>query len=112
MKVLCTICSRGGSKGLKNKSIKKLYGQPLIAYTIRQAIKSKIFTEIVVSTDSKIIQKLAKKYGAKSWFIRPRELSNDKSPKLDAIRHAFKYRFRYYLSFKKYRRYKKILNKT
>ena len=89
MKVLCTICSRGGSKGLKNKSIKKLYGQPLIAYTIRQAIKSKIFTEIVVSTDSKIIQKLAKKYGAKSWFIRPRKLSNDKSPKLDAIRHAF-----------------------
>jgi CMP-N,N'-diacetyllegionaminic acid synthase len=89
MNVLCTICARGGSKGLRNKALKMIYGKPLIAYTVRQAIKSKIFTEVVVSTDSKIIQKLAKKYGAKSWFIRPKKLSNDKSAKLDAIRHAF-----------------------
>lgn len=89
MNILCTICARGGSKGLRNKALKMIYGKPLIAYTVRQAIKSKIFTEVVVSTDSKEIQKLAKKYGAKSWFIRPRKLSNDKSPKIEAIRHAF-----------------------
>ena len=96
MNILCTICARGGSKGLRNKALKMIYGKPLIAYTVRQAIKSKIFTEVVVSTDSKEIQKLAKKYGAKSWFIRPRKLSNDKSPKIDAIRHAFKNSEKYF----------------
>ena len=89
MKILCTICARGGSKGLRNKALRKIYGKPLIAYSVRQALKSKVFDEVVVSTDSKKIQKIANKFGAKSWFIRPKKLSNDKSPKLDAIKHAF-----------------------
>ena len=29
-KILCTICARKGSKGLKNKNILKLSGKPLI----------------------------------------------------------------------------------
>ena len=41
MNNLCVICARGGSKGLKNKALKKINGKPLIAYTIKQAIKSK-----------------------------------------------------------------------
>tara|TARA_A100001011_G_scaffold395860_3_gene492060 strand:- start:1262 stop:1975 length:714 start_codon:yes stop_codon:yes gene_type:complete len=87
--ILCTICARGGSKGLKKKALKKIYGKPLISYTVRQALKSKVFKEVVVSTDSKKIQKVAKKYGAKSWFLRPKKFSNDRSAKLLAIRHAF-----------------------
>ena len=31
---LCTICARGGSKGVKNKNIRDLHGKPLIAYSI------------------------------------------------------------------------------
>ena len=89
MKVLCTICARKGSKGIKNKNTMLLGSRPLIYYTIKQAIKSKIFDKIVVSTDSKIISNLSIKYGVDSWFKRPAYLSNDKSPKLDAIRHAF-----------------------
>ena len=53
MNILCTICARAGSKGIKNKNIKLLNGKPLIYYTIQQAVKSKIFKNIVVSTDSK-----------------------------------------------------------
>ena len=53
MSVLCTICARGGSKGLKNKALKKIMNKPLINYTIQQAINSKVFKEVVVSTDSK-----------------------------------------------------------
>ena len=53
--ILCTICMRGGSQGVKNKSIKLINGRPLMYYTIKQAIKSKIFDNIVVSTDSKKI---------------------------------------------------------
>ena len=60
MNVLCTICARGGSKGLTNKALRKINNQPLISYTIKQAVNSKVFDEIVVSTDSKKIQKIAK----------------------------------------------------
>jgi CMP-N,N'-diacetyllegionaminic acid synthase len=88
MSILCTICARGGSKGIVNKALKKINKRPLISYTIRQAVKSKIFDEIVVSTDSLKIQKIARIYGAKSWFLRPKNLSNDNTPKLPAIRHA------------------------
>ena len=88
MNVLCTICARGGSKGLTNKALRKINNQPLISYTIKQAVNSKVFDEIVVSTDSKKIQKIAKKYGAKSWFLRPKQFSQDNSSKLLAVRNA------------------------
>jgi|TARA_Y100000310_G_scaffold329581_1_gene399730 CMP-N,N'-diacetyllegionaminic acid synthase len=85
---LCTICARGGSQGIKNKNLKIINGKPLIYFTINQAIKSKIFDHIIVSTDSKKILKSAKAYGADSWFIRPKKLSSNSSPKIPAIRHA------------------------
>ena len=88
MRVLCTICMRGGSKEIVNKNIKKLNGFPLMSYTIKQAINSKIFDLIMVSTDSKKIFKCAKKYGATGWFLRPKKLATDDSVKLLAIRHA------------------------
>mgnify|MGYP001399225302 CR=1 FL=1 len=88
MNVLCTICARGGSKGVKNKNIKNINGKPLISYSINQALKSNIFNEIVVSTDSRQISKISKKFKAESWFLRPKNLSNDKSEKIYAIRHA------------------------
>ena len=51
-KVLCVICARAGSKRLKNKNFKNLFGKPLIYHTIKQAIDSKIFDKIIFSTDS------------------------------------------------------------
>ena len=88
--ILCTICARGGSKGLSNKALRKINGIPLIGITIKQALSSKKFDEVVVSTDSQKIRKIAIKYGAKSWFLRPKKLSLDTSPKIPAIRHALK----------------------
>lgn len=67
-KVLCTICARGGSKGIKNKNIKVINGKPLIAYTIEQAKDSKLFEHIVISTDSDDIAKIAKEYGAEVFL--------------------------------------------
>ena len=89
MKNLCTICMRGGSKGLSNKNLRVLLGKPLMAYTIEQAQESKLFEHIVVSTDSNKIAKMAISFGAKAWFLRPSELSKDEAPKIPAIRHAF-----------------------
>jgi CMP-N,N'-diacetyllegionaminic acid synthase len=88
-KVLCTICARGGSKGVKNKNIKELCGKPLIAYTIEQAKASKLFEHIVISTDSDAIASVAKEYGAEVFFKRSAEMASDTAGKLDVIRDAF-----------------------
>ena len=68
MKILCTICARKGSKEIKNKNIIKINKKPLIFYTIKQAIESSLFTNIVLSTDSPKIFKIGKKYGAEAFF--------------------------------------------
>ena len=88
-KVLCTICARGGSKGVKNKNIKPINNKPLIAYTIEQAKESGLFEHIVISSDSQDILNIAKEYGAEVFFQREEELSNDRAGKLDVIRDAF-----------------------
>ena len=59
-----------------------------MAYTIKQAITSKLFSHVVVSTDSEIIAETAKSFGAESWFLRPKTLSTDDAPKLPVIHHA------------------------
>jgi CMP-N,N'-diacetyllegionaminic acid synthase len=87
--ILCTICARGGSKGVKNKNIKKLHGKPLISYTIEQAIASGLFEHIVISTDSDIIADIAKEYGAEVFFKRSANMANDTAGKLDVIKDAF-----------------------
>ena len=87
--ILCTICMRGGSQGLKNKNLKLINGKPLMYYTITQAIKSKIFDKIMVSTDSKRILKYAKSFGADGWFLRPKKLASNTSSKVAAVKHAF-----------------------
>lgn len=88
-KVLCTICARGGSKGVKNKNIKYIHGKPLIAYTIEQAKESGLFDHIVISTDSDDIAAIAKEYGAEVFFKRSTEMASDTAGKLDVIRDAF-----------------------
>jgi CMP-N,N'-diacetyllegionaminic acid synthase len=87
--ILCTICARGGSKGVKNKNIKNLYGKPLIAYTIEQAKASGLFEHIVISTDSDDIATVAKEYGAEVFFKRDAEMASDMAGKLDVIKDAF-----------------------
>ena len=80
---------RGGSKGVPNKNLRLLHGKPLMAYTIEQALETKLFEHVVVSTDSEKIAETAKEYGAEAWFFRPPELATDNISKLPAIKHAF-----------------------
>ena len=87
--MLCTICARGGSKGVKNKNIKPINGKPLIAYTIEQAINSGLFEHIVVSTDSDEIVGIAVDHGAEVFFKRAAAMANDTAGKLDVIKDAF-----------------------
>lgn len=88
MNILCTICARGGSKGVKNKNIKNFLGKPLIYHTISQAKKIKKFTKIVCTSDSNNILKVAKKNKVDLALSRPSFLSNDKVEKLKVIKHC------------------------
>ena len=88
MNRLCTICARGGSKGLPGKNIRLLGGKPLIAHSILQAQSSNLFQTIGVSSDSKEILDISKKWGADYTILRPQELASDNAPKLPAIKHC------------------------
>jgi N-acylneuraminate cytidylyltransferase len=79
-KIIAIIPARGGSKRLKNKNILPLAGKPMIVYTIESAIDSKLFDEVLVSTDSEQIAQVARKYGAVVPFLRDRHLADDHTP--------------------------------
>ena len=89
-KPLCLIAARGGSKGVPRKNLREIGGRPLIAHTIRKALKSKIFSYVVVSTEDKQIAKIAKESGADVPFMRPKYLATDNATTIDVILHTIK----------------------
>lgn len=82
---LAIIPARSGSKGLKDKNIMDLNGKPMLAYTIETALRSGLFDEIIVSTDSQKYADIAIKYGAQVPFLRPEHLSTDTATSADVI---------------------------
>jgi len=86
---LCTICARGGSKGVPGKNLREVAGKPLMAYTIEAARQSDMFEAIAVSSDSEEILALAHRLGADVLVRRPDELASDSAAKVPAIRHCF-----------------------
>jgi len=87
MKILCTICVRDGCKELRNKNIKNINGKPLVSYTINQAIRSEIFDNIAISSDSYKILNIAKKFGIKDLIKRPKNLAIGRAPKIPEIKN-------------------------
>lgn len=87
MKIVAIITARGGSKGLPRKNLLDLNGKPLIAHTIDAALKSTIFSKIVVTTDDDEIKKVSLNYDAQV-IDRPKELATDTASSLDVIQHA------------------------
>ncbi len=88
MKRLCTVCARGGSKGVPGKNLRPLDGKPLICHTIEQALASGLFETVAVSSDSDAILEAARRSGVEHWVRRPDELAGDHAGKADAIRHC------------------------
>ena len=89
--IVAIIPARIGSKRIKKKNIKLFLGRPIISYSIKLAKKSKIFDKIIVSTDSSLIGKIARKYGADFLFKRPKRLSGDKVSTRKVILHAIEW---------------------
>jgi len=77
MKTLCIIPARGGSKRIPRKNIRPFLGKPIIYYSIKKALESNCFNEIMVSTDDIEIKKISEKYGASVPFMRSDEKSGD-----------------------------------
>lgn len=87
-KILGIIPARGGSKGIPKKNLYPLMGKPLIFYTISEALRSELITDLIVSTDNLEIKGVSEKYGAQVPFIRPKELSGDLALAVPTIQHA------------------------
>lgn len=90
-KNLAIIPARGGSKGIPRKNIKSIAGKPLIAWSIEQALASKLIDRVVVSTEDNEIAEVAMKYGADVPFRRPVELANDTAATEPSLVHALEW---------------------
>ena len=90
MNTVCIIPARGGSKRIPRKNIKLFRGKPLLVWSIEKAIKSKCFTDVIVSTEDEEIANLAISSGAKVPFLRPKELSDDFVGTLDVVKFVIK----------------------
>ena len=87
-KIIALIPARGGSKSIPKKNIIDVGGYPLIAYSIAAAKLSNLIDRIIVSTDSKEIAQIAKKYGAEVPFLRPKKFATDSAKDIGLIKHA------------------------
>ena len=85
MSNIAIIPARGGSKRIPRKNIRDFLGKPIIAYSIQAALESKLFDEVMVSTDDEEIAEIAKSYGANVPFMRSADNANDHATIADVI---------------------------
>ena len=88
---LCIIPARSGSKRIPYKNIKIFCGQPMIAYSIKAALHSGCFDQVIVSTNDSEIAELAKSFGALVPFYRPENLSDDYTGTVPVVKHAIEW---------------------
>lgn len=86
-KIPAIIPARAGSKGIKGKNIIDFCGKPLIAWSIMQAVRSEMISNVYVSTDGDDIAAISEKYGARV-IRRPKEIATDTASSEDAVIHA------------------------
>ena len=72
---------------MPRKNIREVAGKPLLAWTIEQALASKLVDRYVVSTDDEEIAEVANKYRAEV-IMRPSHLATDSASTLDGLLHA------------------------
>lgn len=87
-RVVALIPARAGSKGVPNKNVRPLGGHPLLAWSIAACQKALTIERVIVSTDSPDYRALATKLGADAPFLRPAEISGDRSTDYEFVVHA------------------------
>ena len=88
--IVTIIPARGGSKGIKKKNIRLLVDKPLIYYSIKPSLNSKLVDYTFVSTEDEEIAEISKNLGSRI-IKRPLELAQDNTPDLPVLQHAIKY---------------------
>ena len=81
------ILARGGSKGIKNKNLRKINKKPLIYWSIKQCLNSKKIKETWLSSDSHKILDYAKRNGV-NIIKRPKKYASSNSSSESAWLHA------------------------
>ena len=87
-KIIAIIPARGESTRIKNKNIKIFNKKPLIAWSIEEALRSKLIDDVYVTSEDSNILRISKKYLAKT-IKRPKKLSNNIIHVDEAIKHAY-----------------------
>lgn len=88
LRLLAIIPARGGSKRLPRKNVLPLLGRPLIDWSIRAALDSRLCVDVLVSTDDAEIAEVASRGGALVPWRRPAELSTDTAATAPVLAHA------------------------
>lgn len=86
-RILAVIPARGGSKGIPRKNVRFIGGQPLIVYSIQNALQSQYVTDVAVSTDDDEIAHISEMAGA-SVVRRDDTLAGDSVTLDPVIFHA------------------------
>ncbi|WP_085577824.1 MULTISPECIES: pseudaminic acid cytidylyltransferase [unclassified Pseudomonas] len=90
MSNVAIIPARGGSKRIPRKNLKPFDGVPMIVRSIRTALESGLFDQVVVSTDDQEIAEVAQSHGAQVPFLRPASLADDFTGTAAVIEHALR----------------------
>lgn len=88
MGTLALIPARGGSQRIPRKNLKLFNGQPMLVWSIRAALSSGVFDQVVVSTDDAEIAEVALAHGAQVPFMRPVELADAFTGTSAVVQHA------------------------
>jgi N-acylneuraminate cytidylyltransferase len=93
-KPIAIIPARVGSQRIKLKNVILFHNKPLIYWTIKSAIESKVFAKIYISTDGTIIKNELNKFKEfknKIFFLyRPKKLSGSKTKTSSLIKYLIK----------------------
>ena len=83
MRIIAVIPARAGSKGIPNKNIRLVAGKPLISYSVENAVSSALISDVVVTSDSREVEAIAKCYQVR-FRKRSSKLCDDRTT-LDAV---------------------------
>ncbi len=70
MSRIAIILARGGSKRLPRKNVLPINGRPMLAWSVDAALESRLFDQVLVSTDDEAIAEVARAWGAMVPFLR------------------------------------------
>lgn len=87
---IAIIPARLGSKRIKQKNIKIFHSKPIIQWTYEVLKKSKIFSRIILCTESEKIIKECKKFGFNDYLKRNKKLSKDNIGTNQVVEYAIK----------------------